>query len=195
MITPLEVMERIIDKWEGGYQSYVDDKGNWINGRLVGTMRGVTPAALAQHRGIDPSTITPEMMKSITLEEAADIGVKHYYEEPGFGKLRWTAATASLVDFGWGSGPGQAVLSMQRIVGVSADGSIGPITIAAYNQWEDQTPDVEALKRIHDMRAGFYRMITFGNPEYEKFLQGWLNRNDWVSNATEEWFGLFKEAA
>jgi lysozyme family protein len=194
VITPRQVMARIIDKWEGGYQSYVDDLGNWINGRLVGTMRGVTPAALAAHRGISGDSITPEMMQSVTLDEAADIGVKHYYEEPGFNKLRWTAATASIADFGWGSGPVQAAISMQRIVGVSADGVVGPMTVAAYNAWEDRTPDIDALKIIHDMREAFYRMIVAGNPKYEKFLGGWINRDDWVSAATTEWFGLFQSA-
>ena len=52
MIYPLDFLKLVIARWEGGYQSYADDAGNWVvlpdgTRRKVGTMRGVTPAALA----------------------------------------------------------------------------------------------------------------------------------------------------
>jgi lysozyme family protein len=185
-MTPLEFLRLVIERWEGGYQSYADDRGNWVTNpggmRIkIGTMRGVTPEALAKHRGVPAWTLTPDDMKSVTLDEAAEIGLTHYYRAPRFDLLTWGAATASLVDFGWGSGPGQATLSMQRLVGVAADGIIGPVTAKAYGAWATRLGDKAALQAIHDMRAAFYRHIAEINPDNQKFLQGWLNRDDWAS--------------
>lgn len=191
MITPIDFLRLVISRWEGGYQSYADDQGNWVT-KLdgtrvdVGTMRGVTPLALAQHLRVPAYTITTDRMKAVTLDEAAAIGEAHYYSEPGFWRFRWGPAVASLVDFGWMSGPGQAVLSIQRLVGVKADGGIGPVTAEAFNAWLADKGDDVATVLIHDMRASFYRHLAEVNPAYEQFLPGWLNRDDWASAANAE---------
>ena len=192
--TPADFLATVISMWEGGYESYVDDAGNWVtfpDGHEVdvGTNRGVTPAALAAHRGVEPYQITMDDIKSVTLDEAVDIGLKHYYQEPGFAKLPWGPATAALVDFGWGSGPFQAVLSMQRLCDAQpVDGIIGPATIKAYTDWEAQEGWVAATDAVHNMRAAFYRFIAEANPANQQFLQGWLNRADWASAANAEWW-------
>src|SRR5260370_1263229 len=70
MISPVEFLKQVINRWEGGYQSYADDAGNWVTRpdgmRIkIGTMRGVTPSALAAHRGVSASTLTPADMQSV----------------------------------------------------------------------------------------------------------------------------------
>lgn len=191
--SPKDFLAQVISMWEGGYESYADDMGNWVtdpDGRRidVGTMRGVTPAAFASHRGVQPWTLTPDDMRSVTLDEAVDIGYKHYYLEPHFDLLPWGPATASLVDFGWGAGPGQATISMQRLVKVAADGSVGPTTAKAYAYWEAGLGWRKATDAIHDMRGDFYRRLAEENPADQQFLQGWLNRDDWASCADKAWW-------
>lgn len=183
---PSDFLALVIDRWEGGYQSYASDSGNWVTRpdgtRIkIGTMRGVTPAALAQHRGIEPWTLTPADMQAVTRDEAVEIGLVHYYREPGLDRLLWEPATAALLDFGWMSGPRQAVLSLQRLVGVMADGDIGPLTVTAYAAWESRLGPLGALEAVHDMRASFYRHLAEINPANGQFVQGWLNRADWAS--------------
>lgn len=185
-MTPLDFLKTVIAAWEGLYGANPDDAGNWAHGwhgerQLDGTMRGVTPDALAAHRGIDPATLTPEIMKTVTLEEAAEIGMIDFYDGPHFNLLTWGPATAALLDFGWGAGPGQAVKSMQRLVGATPDGQLGPLTAKAYNDWLAGTGEARALQAIHDMRAAFYRLVADRHPEDQQFLQGWLNRDDWAS--------------
>lgn len=192
--TPKDFLATVISMWEGKYQSYADDLGNYVTlpdgaRRDVGTMRGVTPNALAAHRGVEPWTLTPDDMRAVTLDEAVDIGYKHYYLDPHFDALPWGPATAALVDFGWGAGPGQAILSMQRLVGASpVDGAIGPVTAAAYAAWEAAAGWLASTEAIHDMRAAFYTTLARENPSDEQFLQGWLNRDDWASCADQEWW-------
>jgi lysozyme family protein len=198
--TPLSFLEDVISRWEGGYQSYADDAGNWVikpdGTRIkIGTMRGVTPAALAADRGINPWSLTPEDMQAVTLEEAAHIGLKHYYLDPKFNALAWGPATAALLDFAWGSGPKQAALSMQRLVRVGADGAIGPLTAEAYGGWVANIGWALATDAVHDMRANFYRYICQVHPEDEQYLQGWLNRDDWVSRADGAWWDQWEIAA
>lgn len=192
MMTPREFLRLVIARWEGGYECYADDSGNWITTpsgqRLnLGTMRGVTPAALAAHRGVDPSTLTRGDMESVTLDEAADIGVKHYYQEPGLSLLAWGPATAALLDFAWGAGPRQATLSLQRLVGTVADGAIGPVTAHTYGNWIQRVGWDTATAAVHDMRAAFYRYLAELVPADAQFLQGWLNRDDWASAVNPEW--------
>jgi len=196
MITPRDFLKTVIDRWEGGYQSYADDQGNYVqhNGvRIrIGTMRGVTPDALAKYRGVAPWTLTPDIMRSVTLDEAADIGFQHYYVEPNINLLLWGPATAGIVDFGWMSGPPQAVLSLQRLIGAKPDGVIGTReTVPLYASWIDRLGWAAALQAVHDMRAAFYRYLAQIHPEDEQFLQGWLNRDDWASAANPEFLSAF----
>ncbi|HTR86196.1 MAG TPA: glycosyl hydrolase 108 family protein [Reyranella sp.] len=196
MITPLDFLKLVIVKWEGGYQAYTDDAGNWVtlpdgSRRDVGTMRGVTPTALASYRGIAPSTLTPVDMQAVTLEEAAAIGLASFYHAPRFDLLAWGPAAAALLDFGWGAGPGQAALSLQRLIGVRADGVVGPETATAYAAWEARLGRRGALLAVHDMRASFYRHLAEIVPPDRQFLAGWLNRDDWASAETPEFIDAF----
>jgi lysozyme family protein len=158
-------------------------------GNLVGSMHGVTGGALAAYHHIDPRTITAEVMKSVTLDEAADIGMESYYKAGRFDLLPWCPATASLLDFAWGSGPSQAARSMQRLVRVPADGVIGPVTAKAYDIWLREQEGNDAVWQIKAVREEFYREIAVGSNA--KYLQGWLNRAEWASPSNPEFAKAF----
>jgi len=183
MISVHDFLVAVNKAWEGLYSDDPLDPGNWSGGlagvgTLLGSMHGVTPLVLAKHRGVDVSTLTAEDMQSVTLNEAADIGESMFYKAPHFDLLTWCPATAILLDFGWGSGAGQAAMSMQRLVGTTADGVVGPITAKAYNDWLGS--GVDPAQAMYTMRMDFYRMICQTNPTLQKYFQGWKNRADWV---------------
>lgn len=191
--TPAEFFGQIIRAWEGGYQSYREDQGNYVrfpNGTLVdiGTNFGVTPNALAAHRGVLPYTLIADDMKALKIEEAEEIGIKHYFHEPGFDKLPWGPATASSVDFGWGSGPATSIIHLQRLCGAPPDGGIGEITEGLYTKWEASLGWAAATQAIHDDRLRFIDAIIARNPDDEKFRQGWYNRDNWLSQANKSWW-------
>lgn len=185
MRTPRDFMAAAIKAWAGAYSGASSDPGNWTggqvgSGRLVGSMYDVTPQVLARHRGISIDSITVAVMKSVTPEESADIAQSAFYVAPHFDTLTWAPATAALLDFGWGSGPGQATKSMQRLVGADADGVLGDNTRKAYNAWLVKLGDVAAMDAMCQMRVDFYEMICQSNPSLSIYLQGWKNRTNWV---------------
>jgi len=192
MITPKDGFKRAIERWEGLYQAQPQDAGNWVptpdgSRRLIGTMRGVTPAVLAAHRGIHPWDVTEEMMRSVTLDEAAEIGVSRFYAGTGLDQLPWGPATEALVDCGWGSGPRQAVLFAQRLCGASADGVIGPRTVEAYAAWVAKVGWEQATREVCRVRKAFYDLIIQRNPVWEMYRRGWYNRAEWMLPNTDWW--------
>lgn len=61
-----------------------------------------------------------------------------------------------------------AVKCMQRVLGVTDDGIIGPGTLAAINKADN------LLERLHESRVGYYTRIATGTNA--RFLKGWMNR-------------------
>ena len=185
--TPRQELSYAIQTWEGLFQDQPQDKANWVNGVCVGTMRGVTPAVLAAHRGIPVASVTKDMMKTVTLEEAADIGVDRFYKGTGLDLLPWGPATAALVDIGWGSGPRQAILFAQRLSGAKDDGRVGAETIECYTNWVAKVGWEEATRAVYKMRIAFYDLIIQRNPQWEIYRIGWSRRAASMLPGTTWW--------
>lgn len=187
MPTPFHELSYAIQTWEGLFQDQPQDEANWVNGRLVGTMRGVTPAVLAAHRGIPATSVTKDMMKTVTLTEAAEIGVSRFYKGTGLDLLPWGPATAALVDVGWGSGPRQAILFAQRLAGATDDGVVGAETVRLYTNWVSQVGWEQATREVHRLRVAFYNLIIQRNPKWEIYRKGWMRRADSMLPGTIWW--------
>lgn len=185
--TPHQELSYAIQTWEGLFQDQPEDEANWVNGRLVGTMRGVTPAVLAAHRGIPVGSVTADIMKTVTLAEAADIGLTRFYKGTGLDLLPWGPATAALVDIGWGSGPRQAVLFAQRLAGATDDGVVGAETIRLYTNWVARVGWEQATREVHRLRVSFYNLIIARKPKWEIYRKGWMRRADSMLPATVWW--------
>jgi len=153
---------------EGGYQNDKDDSGNYVNGVLIGTNRGVTPAALAKHRGVKVSSITVEDIKNVTEQEARDIFKEEYFYKPKLDKLPMDLQ-ASVFDMQINSGS-NAIKILQKLVGTKQDGIIGPKTLKAL---EDNPVSVNEYA---DARIEYYNKVVTKSPEKKKFLSGWTSR-------------------
>ena len=187
--TPRQELADAIEMFEGKYQSDTTDLINWVNGKMVGTMRGVSPPALAKHRRVPIESLTPEIMQTVTADEAADIGEDHYYYGTGLDRLAWGPATAALVDIGWGSGPRQACIFAQRFAGTYVDGIIGPLTIKAYKDKVAEVGWEAATRNVLNQRKAFYNLIIERNPAWESYRKGWHRRADWFSPGNPQWWG------
>lgn len=75
------------------------------------------------------------------------------------------------MDIGVNNGTGRAAKWLQQECGVTADGVIGAVTIAAA-----ASKGAAVAQALLDRREAFYRDIATGR--MQKFLKGWLNRND-----------------
>ena len=165
-----EIMES-----EGGFQQWEEDRGNYVNGRLIGTNRGVTPNALADYRGVDPSTITVDDIKNVSDEEARDIFLQKYYFANGLDRLP-QHLQANVLDMYVNSGT-NAISILQDMLGVERDGILGPETLQALEN-SNITNQMYAERRIE-----YYNRVARNNPSQRRFLQGWLNRaNRYMEN-------------
>lgn len=185
-----EFFRDYIATWEGGLSLDPDDAGNWFGAKgcapaLIGSKYGVTGAALAAFR--DCATITAEDIACLTIDEAARIGMRLYYRRPHIDRLPWDPVIASLVDFGWGAGPGQAIRLLQRMIKVVDDGRIGPVTIAAYQKYIASYGVEEAARNWQAARDDFYRLIAKKRPINAKYLRGWLRRSGYFAPGSAWW--------
>ena len=143
---------------EGGYVWHPEDPGGETN-------LGVTRAVYEQWVG---RQVMDGEMKTLTPDDVAPIYKKNYWD-----KVRGDDLPAGLdwaaMDWAVNSGAGRPAKAIQRCVGATQDGAIGPKTLAAIANKE---PD-KIIEYVHDIRQKFYeRLKTF-----KTFGRGWTRRN------------------
>jgi hypothetical protein len=153
-----------IFKAEGGYSDNANDPGGPTN-------FGITLATLKAYEG-NPN-LTADAVKALTPEMAKEIYRTAYWNRMQCGSLP-PGLDLEVFDFGVNAGPSEAVKTLQKIVGVTQDGSIGPITLAALGQLKPK----DVIGRYSDARLAFYKAVN--NPEFE---QGWANRVSQIQTA------------
>lgn len=160
---------------EGGYTDNKSDKGNWLNGVLVGTKYGVTGITLAAHRGV--KSVTADQVRALTLAEATDIYRKSYWTQSG-GDLLPVGIDYLNFDTGVNSGPSRANKILQATVGVPADGIIGGQTLDAVNRYKGGY--VGLIRDYSAARLTFMRSLS----TWPTFGKGWTKRvNEVQTNA------------
>lgn len=155
-------------KHEGGYVDHPKDPGGATN-------MGITFAVLKAWRGRE---ITKQDVKNLTRAEAADIYRKNYWD-----KVRGDELPAGLdlavFDFAVNSGPKRAAEFLQRLLGVTADGIIGPDTLAAVRAIKDVAL---MINMYMDRRESFLK----GLKTFPTFGKGWMSRTKAVRQSALE---------
>lgn len=172
-MSPDRIISEIIRR-EGGYANHPADRGG-------PTKYGITARTLGRARKLGRDASADEV-KALTEPEARQIYKAEYLAGPRFDQVRDIRLQGLLVDCGVNSGPGQAARWLQRAVGVSADGIIGPVTLTAVNNADAVT----LHNRLLAQRLRFLgRLITDDAEELAKPLEirlqaenaaGWMNR-------------------
>lgn len=121
--------------------------------------------------GIAKNSNTDVDIKSLTLAQAMEIYYKRYWKPLGCDSFEQPLAI-SLFDAGVNHGVGQAAKFLQRAVGATPDGEIGPITIARTKSFKS----TDICDIIIKSREDLFRSIVSRNPAQSKFLKGWLAR-------------------
>jgi hypothetical protein len=156
-----------IFKAEGGYSDTPGDPGGPTN-------FGITLATLKAYEG-NPN-LTAQDVKNLTPATAKEIYRSNYWNRMQCGALP-AGLDLEVFDFGVNAGPGEAVKALQRIVGVTADGSIGPITLAAIGQFKPR----DLISQYSEARLAYYKGLN--NPEFE---QGWTARVAQIQTAASQ---------
>ena len=161
-MTEAEIIDGIIAR-EGGYVDHPNDRG-------AATNFGITLKTLRNWRR-DPA-LTAADVQALSKEEARRIYRTEYIERPGFDRIANDHLRAHLIDFGVNSGPRTAALALQKILDVSQDGDIGPVTLAALRRMGA----MKCSNLLMAARIMHYAKIVRGDPSQSAFIVGWLDR-------------------
>lgn len=161
----------VVDK-EGGFSDHPRDRGGPTN-------LGITLRTLASWQGLNFDEITEEAraklladLRALTRREAAEIYRANYWLPMRCGDLP-RGVDLMLFDFGVNAGPRTSVKMMQRAVGVTADGSLGPQTLAAATA----TDADKLIDALAEARLAYYRSLD----NFDVFGAGWSKRTSEVA--------------
>lgn len=164
----VKLLSPIILKWEGGYVNHPNDKGGPTNkGVTIATWRKV---------GYDKDgdgDIDIDDLKLLSNDDVVNRVLKPSYWD------RWKADQINnqsianiVVDWVWGSGS-WGIKFPQRILDIKDDGIVGSKTLAAMNDYPDQS---ELFKKLWLRRKQHFEDIVKADLTQAVFLKGWLNR-------------------
>lgn len=144
--------------YEGGFVCHPADPGGCTNW-------GITQRTYDAYR----KTVgkSPQSVELMDDDEMRTIYHDDYWQAVS-GDLLPERLAAAVFDMAVHSGPWNARLTLQRSLGVRADGVIGPVTLAAAKNGSV----LAFLKK----RAGFIQDLISARPSQVVFLEGWINR-------------------
>jgi lysozyme family protein len=143
-------------KDEGGYSNDVGDAGGPTN-------FGIT---IHDARTYYKADATADDVRNMPKSVAEEIYVKHYALPLHYNDLP-AGVDYAVLDYGINSGISRAAKVLQTIVGVPADGVIGPITLAAV----DKMVPADVINAIYNERVAFLQRLN--KPQ---FIKGWMHR-------------------
>lgn len=144
-------------KYEGGYVHHKDDPGGRTN-------LGVTQRVWEEWTG---KPATEADMRSLTVEMVSPLYKKRYWDAVRGDDLP-SGVDLCVFDCAVNAGVGRASKFLQQAVGVTADGQIGPKTLAAIAA----KPADEVIEAFCNLREAHYKSLS----NFVTFGKGWMNR-------------------
>lgn len=166
--------------WEGGI--YVNDP----NDSGGPTMKGVT---LNTFRSFFGASKTVDDLKKITDEQWTLIFKSGFWNKCKADDIKCQSIANMIVDWAYNAGALTVIKRIQRLVGVTADGIVGPKTLAAINSKNSRS----LFYQLHNDREAYYRSLS----KFKIYGNGWLNRNNSIHFSALDYSGAchsFKES-
>lgn len=148
-----------------GFANDPDDLGG-------ATMCGVTLATFTDYcrrKGYPRPTIV--RLKAIKYKEWLEILKTMFWDKWKADQINNESIALILFDWVWGSGK-YGITIPQKAIGVTADGIVGPKTIAAVNAKDPK----QLFDLIRKERLAYIERICRSRPTNLKYKRGWLNR-------------------
>ena len=150
----------IVLKHEGGFVDHPEDPGGATN-------KGITHKTYSDFLGRPLEDVSE--LKNIPDEHVQKIYKNGYWDRVKADQLS-SGVDFCIFDWAVNSGPGRAAKALQKVVMVTQDGAIGPMTLAAA---EEELPE-EIIEKVTKEREEFYRSLR----TFDTFGKGWLRRNE-----------------
>lgn len=161
----------LILKHEGGFVNHPKDPGGATN-------KGITLATFQRY--IKPGG-TVEDLKRLTEDQAVVVYKRRYWDAVMADMLP-PGVDYTVADFAVNSGPTRAARELQRVVGATVDGKIGPQTLEAVRAMDPQ----EVVKKLNARRLAFMKSLK-GGAMWQTFGRGWQRRVDEVLATSLVW--------
>lgn len=144
-----------------GWSNDPDDPGG-------ATMIDVTLKTYTCYRREKGISVTTEKeLRAITFEEWKEILKSQFWDRWRADEIDSAGIAYILVDWIWASGP-KSIRSAQKIIGVKADGLVGPVTLKAINESDSS----ELFEKLYTARKEYYHNCRGA----WKYLNGWMRR-------------------
>ncbi len=149
---------------EGGFSNHPLDPGGMTN-------LGVTQISWQEWVG---HPVDEKQMRALTPEIVAPFYKKKYWDKVCGDDLP-TGVDLAVFDFAVNSGPGRAAKMLQKVLGVTQDGAIGPQTLL-------KVASIDSEKLVVDYNAERLAFLM-ALPRWDTFGKGWGRR---VAEVTKE---------
>ncbi|GGF24217.1 hypothetical protein GCM10011321_14490 [Youhaiella tibetensis] len=153
--------------YEGGWSDHPSDPGG-------ATMKGITLAVFRRYR---PGA-SKEQLRAISADD-----VERIYRDGYWGPVRGDdlpeGVDLTVFDYGVNSGPSRSAKDLQRVVGATVDGKIGPATIALVKASAPRA----VIKAHCARRLGFVQSLAIWNT----FGKGWARRIAGIEATSLSW--------
>lgn len=156
---------QILLRHEGGYVCNPKDPGGATN-------FGITIPTLAKYRGVDITTLSATDIQGLQQSEAIAIYHSMWWEKMLLDQVQSQQVATVMLDQGVLFGASVVVERIQGLVGVAADGEMGPNSVTYINK----VPNGQYLA-FQLIRSCSHRdIITAQANNEEEFLGGWIDR-------------------
>jgi len=167
----------ILLEHEGGFAERDAGRAGCVN-------RGLTQRRIMDTKRAQTWEEAYTFVKEMTLEEARGIYKDDYWDKHQLGKIDSQRFATVLFSTMANMGEGTAVKNLQKALGITADGKLGPLTLASLNGMAPAEVEEKWKQRLVD----YYTQIA---PRVgPRYLKGWLARVDELfgeSDPVENW--------
>jgi lysozyme family protein len=162
---------------EGGYTNSSSDPGNWTGGVVgVGTLKGTK-------YGISASSYPNLDIVNLTIDQAETIYYSDYWT-PIKGDLLNPSLALIVFDGAVNQGIQTSIKSLQKAIGITVDGSLGPITLQAIQNFITQN----SINIICALTLSERIMSYVSDSNWVTYGLGWSKRLFVIAFQAEKYF-------
>jgi lysozyme family protein len=159
----------LILEHEGGFVNNAKDPGGATKfGISLRFLRSMGQLGDIDHDG----DVDIDDIRALTPETVRPFYLNKFYNAMRIEEITSDQLAIQVFDFGVNAGPSRAIITLQRLIGATPDGVIGPDTLKKLNAGQPcMFPTMYMNARI-----SFYEQIVAKNKDLAQFLAGWKRR-------------------